>query len=78
MHKATTLQPPRPTAAGKANTAMYHTKDAHSRKKVRRLVEAQLEGHPEVNPCRNSISRLDNHPPAPTITAGLHRQQCRY
>lgn len=36
----------------------------HSWQQVRRLVEPQLEGHPEVNPCRNRVSRLDDHLPA--------------
>lgn len=41
----------------------------HSRQQVRRLVESQLESHPQVNPRRDCISRLDDHLPAPPSQA---------
>lgn len=67
---ATMLQPSPPTAVAAGcrqgeRRCYIQTRKTHPRQQVRRLVEAQLEGHPEVNPCRNRVSRLDDHPQAP-------------
>lgn len=42
-------------------TMASYSSSTHSWKEIRRLVETELEGHPEVDPCGDSIPGLEDH-----------------